>query len=146
MYTAHDEYIFAGRAATGRLTTTTINHVVTLRDCHDQQTPSSSPPPPPLHRLAIFSRRRLHPLNASPQWTPWILISLWRRWLLRRVLVRARDQPSTHCTCVYYRLKHAVNSTAARRPTWRAGSWQCGQLYSPCEMVVKNNWTYLENL
>jgi len=52
-------------------TTTAINHVHTLRDCHDQQTPAACRRghrrlAPPLHRLAIFSRRRLHRASVRP--------------------------------------------------------------------------------
>jgi len=69
------------------------------------------PAPSPLHRLAIFSRRRLRPLYAS----------LRLRTAAAAVLISLRLRPPeikhllTLHTCVYYRLKRGINSNAALR-------------------------------
>lgn len=111
-HVVHDGYIFPG---CDRITTGDINHVLTLRDCHDQQTPERSPSAAASSISNFFapsasSALRLAAMDGRRSY--WFRFAGGGRC---DQSLYVGDQPSTHCTCVYYRLKRGVNSKAARR-------------------------------
>jgi len=93
-----------------------INHVLTLRDCHDQQTPARSPSAAASSISNFFAPSASSALRLAAMDAVRIDFALAAAAdAATGRAVCAGDQASTHCTCVYYRLRRGINSNAARR-------------------------------